>query len=169
MLIASAFHINAFGLIDQELNATSQAYWYNNVGEMESNGIEVGMQFRRQDGLWSRFSAAMQNTESDGQPADNSPRYTLKSGISTSPWAPWHAGIEGVLEAGRRTRDGDHTGSFLLVNGIVSRQLSAHFRLALSSRNILNTRYSNPVGPELRQQSIRQDGRTFTMGLTYSK
>jgi hypothetical protein len=56
-----------------------------------------------------------------------------------------------------------------LLNGIVSRQLGAHLRLALTSRNLLNTHYAYPVGPELKPQSIRQDGRTFTLRLTYSR
>ena len=111
----------------------------------------------------------MQNAKSDGRPADNSPRYAVKGGLSTSPWAPWHAGIEGMFEAGRRTRDGEHTAAYLLLNGIVSHQLSERFRLSLATRNLLGTRYFNPVGPELRPQSIRQDGRTFTLRLTYSR
>ena len=169
LLSASAFHIDADSLIDEALEPVSQAYWYNNVGSIESNGVEIGINMRRQDGLWTRFSGTIQNTKSDGESATNSPQYSLKAGISTSPWAPWHGGIEGVFESGRSTRDGDHTDSFLLVNGILSRQLGEHFRLALSSHNLLNTRYSTPVGPELRAQSIRQDGRSFTLRITYTR
>ena len=55
------------------------------------------------------------------------------------------------------------------MNGIVSKQLGQRFRLALSARNLLDAHYSNPVGPELRPQSIRQDGRTFTLKLTYTR
>ena len=127
------------------------------------------MQVRRADGLWYHVSASAQHAQSDGQPATNSPRFLLKGGVSTSPWAPWHAGMEGVYETARRTRDGERTNPFFLLNGIVSRQLGAHVRLALSSRNLLNAKYSNPVGPELRPQSIRQDGRTFMLRLTYSR
>jgi iron complex outermembrane receptor protein len=169
LLEASAFHIDAAHMIDQQLEPVDQVYWYNNVGSMESNGVEAGLNIRRADGLWYRFSGVLQRTLSDGQPASNSPQFLLKGGISTSPWAPWHAGLDGVYEPGRSTRDGEETKAFLLLNGIVSRQMSAHFRLALSSRNLLNTHYSYPVGPELKPQSIRQNGRTFTLKLTYCK
>jgi iron complex outermembrane receptor protein len=169
LFTASAYHINAGRLIDEQLEPESQAYWYDNVGEMESNGVEMAVHMRRPDGIWSRFSISAQDTKSDGQPADNSPRYAVKGGLSTSPWAPWHGGIEGVFEAGRRTRDGERTDAYLLLNGIVSHQLTDRLRLSLSSRNLLNTHYAHPVGPELRQQSIRQDGRTFTFKLTYTR
>jgi len=169
MLLASAFHISASDLIDQQLEPASQIYWYDNVGEVKSDGADLGLQIRRKDGLWYRFSGSLQHTHSNDQPADNSPRLLLKAGVSTSPWAPWHGGLEANYETSRRTRDGDTTPGFLLVNGIASRQLNQHFRLALSARNLLGTGYSNPVGPELRQQSIRQDGRTFTLRLTYTR
>jgi iron complex outermembrane receptor protein len=168
-MVASAFHIKADGLIDQQLEPVDQVYWYNNVGSMDSNGVEVGVQTRRQNGLWTHFSGAVQRTNSDGQPATNSPQLLLKGGLSTSPWAPWHAGVEGIFEASRRTRDGERTDPFFLLNGTVSRQLGERIRLVLTSRNLLNSHYSLPVGPELRPQSIRQDGRTLALRLTYSR
>jgi hypothetical protein len=119
----------ADSLIDEQLEPVEQINGFNNVGTLKSNGVEVGIQSRRGNGVRMRFSGTVQRTTSDGAASTNSPRFLLKGGFSTSPWAPWHTGMEGVLEAGRRTRDGDHTDSSLLV----------------------------------------QDGRTFTLKLTYSR
>jgi iron complex outermembrane receptor protein len=169
MLVGSAFHINANHLIDQRIEPVEHIAWYDNVGTVESNGVELEAQMRRQDGLWARVSGSLQRTRSDGQPASNSPRYLLKGGLSNSPWAPFHVGVEGTFEAARRTRDGATTNPFLLVNATMSKLVGKSFRVALTAHNLFNTDYSNPVGPELRPQSIRQDGRTFTLRLTYSR
>ncbi len=169
LMVASAFHINADDLIDEQLEPVEQVNWFNNVETLKSDGLELGIHSRRENGVWTSFSGSLQRALSDGERATNAPLCQLKARVSTSPWAPWHAGIEGLFETSRRTRDGDYTGSSLLVNGIVSRQIGEHFRLALSSRNLLNTAYYHPAGHELRGQSLRQDGRTFTLKLTYSR
>ncbi len=39
--------------------------------------------------------------------------------------------------------------------------------LSASLYNILDTRYKDPVGAELRQNGIEQDGRAFRVKLTY--
>jgi outer membrane receptor protein involved in Fe transport len=169
LMTASAYHISAKSLIDEQLEPDSQIYWYNNVGELVSNGMELGVHVRRNDGVWMRLSATLQQADSDGAPVTNSPQVLLKGRLSTSPWATWSGGIEGIYEAARRTRDAERTDPYLLMNGILSRQIGTQFRIALTARNLLNTGYSLPVGPELRPQSIRQDGRTFTLRLTYTK
>jgi iron complex outermembrane receptor protein len=169
MLVGSAFHITADDLIDEQLEPVEQIYWYDNIGSMTSNGVELGLQMRRQNGLWARLSGSAQRVATEDGPPSNSPRFLLKGGLSTSPWAPFHAGIEGIFEASRRTRDGDKTEPFLLLNGTISRQLAERFRLSLSVRNLLDTRYSTPVGPELLPQAIRQDGRTFQLKMIYTR
>jgi outer membrane receptor protein involved in Fe transport len=169
LMMATAFHISAARLINQQLDPTDQIYWYENLGAVKSDGVEASLYLRMQSGLWAHFSGASQRTTSDGAPADNSPRYLFKSGVSTSPWTRFHGGLEGVFEAGRRTRDGDSTDAFFLMNGTFSARIAEHLRLGITAHNLLNAGYATPVGPELRPQSIRQDGRTFTLRLTYSR
>ncbi|MEK6371391.1 MAG: TonB-dependent receptor [Acidobacteriota bacterium] len=169
LLVGSAFRINADNLIDEELEPVDQIYWYNNVGSMKSNGVELGLNVRRTDGVWAHLSGSAQRAATSEGLTSNSPRFLLKGGLSTSPWAPLHAGIEGIFEASRRTRDGDKTDPFLLLNGVVSKQLGKSLRLALTVRNLLDGRYSTPVGPELLPQAIRQDGRTLMLKMTYER
>jgi outer membrane receptor protein involved in Fe transport len=169
LVMATAFHISASGLIESELEPMDKIYWYNNIGSVESTGAEAAVHLRMKSGLWARFSASSQRVTDSGSPADNAPRFLVKGGVSTSPWAPLHAGVEAVFEGGRRTRNGGSTDNFLVVNGTVSRRLAEHFRLGLTAHDLLNAGYSTPVGPELRPQSIRQDGRTLTLKLTYTR
>ena len=169
-LITSAFHTEMAGLINQELEPVSQTYWYNNSGAIESNGAELSLQMRRQNGVWAALSGTFARAAYDGGPKlDNSPRVLLKGHVSTSPWQPVHCGLEAIWESSRLTRDGDKTPSFAIINGTVTRKVAQHFDLTLTARNLLGAKYSNPVGPELLPQSIRQDGRSLTLKLTYSR
>ena len=167
--VASAFHISTDDLIDQQFDYEAPSFRYENLGSLDSNGVELGLAWHRQDGLWARLSGALQHGADSKQMMTNSPQYLLKGNVSTSPWRRFSFGVEAVAEAQRRTRDGEHTDPFLLLNATISRQLTEHFRLGLTSRNLLNAHYSTPVGSELQPQSIRQDGRTLMLRLTYTR
>jgi outer membrane receptor protein involved in Fe transport len=168
-VVGSAYHISASNLIDQELDPSDQIYSYQNAGRIKSHGAELKLDLRRQDGLWGYLSYSLADAHDAMGHLDNSPEHMVKGGISTSPFNPVHFGLDAAYESARFTRDGGRSDAFLLLNGTVSKQLSDHFRLGLSMRNLLDTRYATPVGPELRQQSIRQDGRTFALELTWSR
>ena len=163
-MVGSLFHTGVSDLIEQELTPEGDAYWYDNDINASSNGAEIKADFRRRDGVWAYLSYSLTNTH-----MDNSPRQLFKGGVSTSPFAPLHAGLEAVYESSRLTRDGGRSDPFLLLNGTVSRQLGPHVRLGLTARNLLDRRYATPVGPELRQETIRQDRRTLTFELTWSR
>jgi len=168
LLVGSAFRIRASGLIGGQLDRSDGQWWYDNEGTFQSTGVELGAHFRMTNGLWGHLLGSFQQSDSDGAAAVNAPRYLWKGGLSTNPGAPMHIGLEAVLEAGRRTRDLGRTDGFLLVNGRVSRRLAEHVRVGLTVRNLLNTSYATPVGPELWPQSIRQDGRIVTFDLAYT-
>jgi outer membrane cobalamin receptor len=167
--VGTAFHIGVADHIGQHEPTAEYPYVYRNAGEVASNGIELGVHIRKPNGLWMRFSGSTQRATDDGKRMNNSPAYLLKAGASTSPLAPFHVGLEGVFEAARRTRDGGSTDPFLLLNGTLSRQIGSRLRLTLTARNLLDTRYSTPVGAEFRSQSIGQDGRTFMLKMVYSR
>jgi iron complex outermembrane receptor protein len=168
-VVGSAYHITASDLIDQQIDPSDQVNWYRNAGRVTSNGAEVKLDLRRKDGLWGYLSYSLAQAHQASVDIDNSPVHMVKGGVSTSPFNPMHFGMDAVYESARLTRDGGRTDSFILLNGTVSRQLAEHFRLGFTIRNLLNAGYATPVGPELRQQSIRQDGRTFGLELTWSR
>lgn len=168
-MVGSAYHIIASDLIDQQLDPGDEVYWYQNAGEIKSHGAELKVDLRRKDGLWGYLSYSAAHSHDALDHLDNAPHHMVKGGVSTSPLNPMHFGLDAVYETARHTRDRGETAGFLLLNGTVSRQLAEHFRLGLTMRNLLDNRYATPVGPELRQQSIRQDGRTFGLELTWSR
>jgi outer membrane receptor for ferrienterochelin and colicins len=168
-LVASAFHIAAADMIDQQVDPSDDINWYQNIGRLHSAGAEVKLDLRRNEGVWGYLSYSLASARDALGPISNSPRHLVKAGLSTTPWKPIHLGLDAVYESARLTRDGQRSDSFLLLNGTLSRQLGEYFRLGITGRNLLDKRYATPVGPELRQQSIRQDGRTLALEITYSR
>jgi len=168
--VASAYHIAVADLIEQKPSSiTPELYWYDNASGVKSSGFEAKIDLRRKSGLWGYFSYSFAHAAANGERLDNSPRHLLKGGISSSPWAPAHFGLEAVFETSRLMRDGAKTDPFLLLNGTASKKLDDRLRLELSVRNLLDTKYSNPAGPTLRPRAIPQDRRTLTLNLTYTR
>jgi iron complex outermembrane receptor protein len=165
----SLFVIDANDLIDQEIDPSDSVGWYRNVGSLGSDGGEVDVQLRRENGLWGHFGISAQKARDSADPISNSPQTLIRAGLSNSPASPWHGGLEAIGESSRRTRDGATTASYILLNGTLTRNLGAGLRLGIMVSNLLNTRYSTPVGPELLPQSIVQDGRTLALKLSYSR
>lgn len=167
--VGSLFRVRASDLINQEIDPTDSVGWYRNIGSIESFGGEMSVELRKNNGMWGHFGFSSQTAQDGQDPISNSPRMMIKGGLSSSPSSPWHAGLEGIYESSRRTRDGDRTASFFLLNGTVTRSLAKGLRVGVTIRNLLDSRYSTPVGPELLPQSIVQDGRTIALKLTYSR
>jgi len=168
--VSSAFETNMADLIDHGTEPIDRIYPYENNSAILSRGAELALTVRRQNGLWAALSGTfVRATSDDGGTLQNAPRVLLKAHVSTSPWKCFHFGTETVYETSRRTRDGDSTAPFLVVNGIVSAEIAQHLRLSMTARNLLDAHYSNPVGPELLPQSIRQDGRTLVLKLRYER
>jgi iron complex outermembrane receptor protein len=165
---ASAFHNKASAMIDQQVDPNDGIYSYQNLNRITSNGIELRLD-RRSNRAWAYLSYSFVDADDAEGNIDNHPRQMLKGGVSTSPWQALHFGLDAVLESARFTRDEQKTEPALLLNGTISKQLGDHLRLGLRARNLLDRHYATPVGPELRQQTIRQDGRTLTLEVTYSR
>lgn len=143
---------------------------YENLGSINTRGAEVGVEVRRPDGIWAHLSYTLQTGhDHDRQPLLNAPRHMITAGISTSPWQKMHGGLEAIYESERRTVAGEQTDGFLIFDGTVARRLAPNLKLSLSVENLFDVQYSLPVGPEIRGDSIRQDGRSFTVRLTYER
>jgi iron complex outermembrane receptor protein len=169
LLVGSAYRIKASSLIETALDPNDSVYWYKNLGDFESRGAGVGLDWRRSNGIWTYLNYSLQEAATGGEDLVNAPDQQLKAGISTSPWKKLHGGLEVSYESPRHTRSGSETEGSILVNGVVSRQIAAHLRASLAVRNLFNADYAVPAGVEFRQQTIPQDGRTLTFKLTYTR
>jgi len=80
----------------------------------------------------------------------------------------WRAGFEALYVSKRNTMN-SQTGGYLLGNlTLFSDRLLKNVQISASVYNLFNRRYSDPVGEELRQEAIAQDGRNVRLKLTYS-
>jgi len=153
--------------VDRLIESTDSGS-YQNLGAIVSHGAEAGIEYRRPDGIWAQVSYTLQTgNDAEDLPLRNAPRHMFNAGVSTSPWKAMHGGLEAIYESERYTLAGNRTPGYLLVNGTLARNLGAGLKLAVSAENLFDVRYSLPVGPELRPDSIVQDGRSFTVRLSY--
>jgi outer membrane receptor protein involved in Fe transport len=160
---ASLYNIKADNVVQEGVDS------YQNLGRIVSRGAEAGLELRRANGLWAHLGYALQTGNEDGQPLVNAPRHMLYAGVSTSPWRAAHGGLEAMYESARTTRDGNQTDSYVLLNGTASRRLAPRLRLSLSVQNILDQQYALPVGPEIVPEALQQDGRTWTLKVSYQR
>ena len=169
-LVGSLFRVGASNLINEQTDPTDSFLSYQNIGSIASSGGEMGVELRKENGVWGHLGFSTQRMKDGGRnPVNNSPQTTINAGLSTSPRSPWHGGFEAFYESSRRTLDGATTSSWILLNGTVTRNIGAGLRMGLIVRNLLNSRYSTPVGAEFLPQSIVQNGRTFALKLSYSR
>src|SRR5208282_1344574 len=72
------------------------------------------------------------------------------------------ATLEYLYTSDRLTLEGQTDGGFGTANfTLLSRQLVKGLEISASVYNLFDTRYSDPGGPEHRQDVIQQDGRTY--------
>jgi outer membrane receptor protein involved in Fe transport len=167
--VGSLFRVGATNLINEQVDPTDSVLWYRNIGSIDSSGGEMSLELRKENGVWGHLGFSTQTTKDRGHTVDNSPRTMIKAGLSSSPRLQWHGGFEAIYESSRLTRDGATTSPWLLLNGTITRNLGGGLQAGVIIRNLLNSRYSTPVGAEFVPQSIVQNGRTLALKLSYSR
>ena len=166
-VVLSAYKLEASRLIDPVIDPADALIQFQNVGAANGQGLEVELNMRRKEGLWAYGSYSYQQVTAGGRWMTNSPHHLFKAGVSTNPWARLHGGLEVAHESERRTVQNTTTNAATLAHGTGSAQIARDTRLILTVRNLFGVKYANPVGPEFTQAAIPQDGRTFTLSLSY--
>ena len=91
-----------------------------------------------------------------------------RPGIATSTFGGVFASAELQTMSGRDTVRGGRVGAVWLANAtLFSRELVKGLEVSASVYNLFNQRYRDPAADDFTQESIRQDGRTFRVKLTY--
>jgi len=81
-------------------------------------------------------------------------------------WAD--AGVEGQYTGRRLTLDGQHAGSYTVVNlTLVTRRIASGLEVSASIYNLLDKDYGDPGSQEHLQDVIPQDGRSVRLSGTY--
>ena len=166
----SVFHDGIRGLINA-MKTPGGRYRFENVDEVEVDGLETQISGKWDNGVQLKASYTRQNAldgETDAWLV-NSPKNMIKAQMSVPLGSDkLSGGLELLYASQRATLGADRTPDAWMLNfTLLSRQLAPGLDLSLSVYNVLGSDISFPGGSEHRQDSIRQDGRTFRVKLNY--
>jgi outer membrane receptor for ferrienterochelin and colicins len=145
---------------------------YNNTSEVEAKGIEVELEAYLKNGIQGRISYAYQETEDSesGQGLTNSPMHLAKLNlIIPLIQKKVFLGIEEQYTSKRKTLAGNKEDDFFITNvTLFSQNLLKGLKASASVYNLFDEKYSDPGSEEHVQDTIRQDGLSFRVKLTYT-
>jgi len=163
----SVYQFTASGLIEQELDRNDYLFQYHNVGQASARGVEMQLDYRAA-GLWTYTSYAIQKALDDrDQELTNSPRHLIKAGATVPLAGRGNASAEILYDSGRRTIAGNETNSYLGMNVSMSWRLTPRLQVRATVRNLLNGPYVTPASVEHAADTIRREGRTCQLKVTY--
>ena len=166
----SLFRNKITGLIEQETDSDGFDV-YRNADAAKARGAEFEVEGKWDHGWLARASYAYQVTEDGmtGARLKNAPENVAKLQLLAPLWGDKVSlGLEGIYGSSRETLAGHGTGDMWLLNGtLVGRQLLPNLEISASVYNLLDQKFRFPGGPQHRQDTIEQDGRTFRLKLEY--
>jgi iron complex outermembrane receptor protein len=170
-LTASIFRYDIRSLINEVVDPETGDSGFENAGHVRDTGLELAIDHVWQNGATLRASygyAKVEDISNGGAWFQNSPHHLFKID-ATAP-----LGASGLL-AGAEARyvsrrlgatgpiDPYAVGDLALTWPVVHERLE----LALSLRNVFDTRHADPPGPSFVQNGIEQDGRTVLLRAGY--
>jgi outer membrane receptor for ferrienterochelin and colicins len=167
----SGFRSDINGLISQRIDPADNRVQFSNVDDVISKGVETLIEGKLTNGIEGRVAYTLQNSRNaqTRESLSNSPTHLTKVNLSV-PLAnrKLFASFQGLYTSERRTLDSNNLpGSFVANATFLSKSVFRGFDISASVYNLFNERYGSPGGPEHRQDSIEQDGRSFRLKLTY--
>jgi iron complex outermembrane receptor protein len=167
MLATASLFQNALDhLIEQRPAPGGELLQFANVGRARSRGIELGLTRRAAAGWLASFDAGYQRAVDEETDAElsNAPETVLRFAAASPVGRPFQGSLELIYEAGRRTLQGRSTTAATVVNATFTWSPRPEtWALRIQARNLFDTRYEHPGGPEHRQSAIEQDGRALTL------
>jgi outer membrane receptor for ferrienterochelin and colicins len=167
----SVFYNDIHDLIAYRLDPADDLYFFDNLDAVVAKGGEIEIEGRWANGLLGRASYAFTQTEDAGTGLrlSNSPEHVAKLSLSVPLWQDKiFASAELQAMSQRDTVRGGNVGGVWLANTtLFSRELVKGLEVSATLYNLFNQRYGDPVPEDFRQDSIRQDGRTFRLKMTY--
>ncbi|HEV8122680.1 MAG TPA: TonB-dependent receptor [Gemmatimonadales bacterium] len=169
-LTSSVYQYRVDHLID-EVADSLQPLAYDNRGRVQARGVEVVLDLRPSPDTRGYLSFSEQRAVDEqgankGQVLNNSPEQLLKAGFSTNLGPRISAGAQLAGESSRLTRNGNKTDAVLLADMNLLFRPFSFFEVGLRVANLFDTRYAHPAGVELRQDTIEQDGRMWSLYVT---
>lgn len=167
---ASVYRNHVAGLLTlrSELADLSDLAW-SNQGHVLATGLELEgeWRFKRLEGLGS-YTLQRTRERDTGRGLTNSPTHTAKLRFSTPGLVPGATiAFETLYLSPRTTLAGQITQSVKTANLTIVQPIGARFDLVGAVRNLSGARYADPGSEEHRQDTIEQDGRTFSVGIRW--
>ena len=140
---------------------------YVNHGEVRAKGLELEAQMRIRGETRALVSYALQRAVDQASLASlpNSPRHIVKARISFPAPAGSVVSVDALYLSSRGTLAGMTVAAAATANVTLVLPLGRSWELYSSVRNIFDTRYSDPVSTQHRQDAISQNGRTARIGI----
>jgi iron complex outermembrane receptor protein len=171
-LSATGFDDRISDLISEQKDLRNGFLFFTNSGNARSMGFGVELAGKTRAGIEGRLSYTIQRTEDAVTHIrlTNSPPQLIKAGVF---FPAWHrrlsAGVEAQYTGARNTWAGTTAGGYAVANlTITSREFAGGFRLSASAYNLFNRKYSDPVGPEIAEPALQQNGRDFRIQVVRS-
>ena len=174
--LLTAFRSEVKDLISIGAAASIDRFMLDNTRSVKVHGVEAELEQRWQAGQRLRLVYGWQKARDssvDGT-LSNSPRHLLKvqwsDTVSATPASAWGRGryaIEAIGVGPRSTSSGTNLPGHLLTNVNYSMRIS-QVDVSLGIYNLFNQRHYSATSLEIRDDALRQDGRTFRVKLTYA-
>jgi iron complex outermembrane receptor protein len=170
---SSLYYYVVKDLISQEVDPADGLLVYRNLKELEAKGIELELEGKWPSGIEGRISYTFQKAKNKESHEDliNSPKHLAKFNlIFPLVKNKLFLGFEEQYTSKRKTLAENKVDEFFITNVTLFSQslLLKNLEISGSIYNLFNKQYEDPVGGELVQDAIKQDGLTFRLKLTYS-
>jgi iron complex outermembrane receptor protein len=139
---------------------------YQNQDSVHAIGMELEGEQRYQNGMRVRLSYVLQQSRSKNTGTlSNSPSHQLKLNISMPLWTEkWRMGFE-TQYISQRYALNNKVDDYVLGNLNINADISYNLSLGFGIYNIFNSHYADPVGTEVKNGNVVQDGRSFRLKL----
>lgn len=166
----SGFHYELEGIITLVTDPVDSLMVFENVEQVNSDGVEVGVQRMASSGWGGRLSYSYQRATDrpTGDVLSNSPRHLAKLN-TVVPLVGRRVRMSlgvGYMSA-RLTTAGTETDPAVVANvSLLASGLLGCIDASVGVYNVLDQKYGDPASEEHSQDAIEQDGRSFRIKLT---
>ena len=170
-LTASLFRYDIRSLIDEVVDPDTGDSGFENAGRVRDTGLELALDHVWQNGATFRATYGYANVEDladGGAWFQNSPHHLVKIDATVPLGASGLlAGAEARYVSKRLGATGPIDPYAIVDLALTWPVVRNHLELALSLKNVFDTRYADPPGPSFVQNGIEQDGRTVFFRASY--
>jgi outer membrane receptor for ferrienterochelin and colicin len=169
-ITGSAFRNRLTDLTSQHLDTLVNLISFENLGEIQSKGFELGLNVNRGHSITGQLAYSFQRTvdKATGAGLTNSPAHMVQAELQSPILnSGATAAVDAQYMSTRRTLLGNLADSHVLTNfSLFAPRTLGRFDLSATLYNVFGVRYGDPVADGFVQDVIQQDGRNFRVRTT---